>query len=167
MFEGTVKPWTTNPITDEVIVRFEEKVDRTGIHHLWTAGADPRGYGHFWFVGSMRGAHEVAWVIYHGPIPEGLNVLHRCDIGLCVKEECLFLGTQLVNVQDMDSKNRRGHGTARGEAAHAAKLTAEMVREARVRYAAGASIAQLSRDYGVTGPTMGDAVKGLSWAHVV
>ncbi len=38
-------------------------------------------------------AHRFAWTLEHGPIPKGMDVLHKCDNPPCVR--CLFLGTQL------------------------------------------------------------------------
>ena len=57
-------------------------------------------------------AHRVAWVIANGrPIPDGLMVLHRCDVPMCVNPAHLFLGTQLDNMRDCKAKGRlRPHG---------------------------------------------------------
>lgn len=41
-----------------------------------------------------------------GPIPEGMNVCHTCDVTLCVNVQHLFLGTQLENVADCADKGR-------------------------------------------------------------
>ena len=51
-------------------------------------------------------AHRVAWMLAHGPIPRGMNVLHRCDVPRCVNPDHLFLGTQHDNVRDMIAKGR-------------------------------------------------------------
>lgn len=47
-----------------------------------------------------------------------------------------------------------------------AKLTAEIVVEARKRAAAGESIRGMAREYGVSQSVMHSAVKGIRWAHV-
>jgi len=54
----------------------------------------------------IRRAHRAAWIIFNGDIPEGLNVLHKCDVALCVNPENLFLGTQKDNIIDCLKKGR-------------------------------------------------------------
>lgn len=56
-------------------------------------------------------AHRVAYLLYRGNIPDGLEVCHDCPAGdnpLCVNPSHLFLGTQQDNIQDMHRKSR-GH----------------------------------------------------------
>jgi hypothetical protein len=81
----------------------------------WTGAGRGNGYGHVHRSG--RGAtttlaHRLSWEIHHGPIPEGLFVLHRCDNPRCVNPAHLFLGTQKTNIHDMIGKGRR-HNTPR------------------------------------------------------
>ena len=60
-------------------------------------------------------------------------------------------------------QKRRG---VRGTANHSAKLTPEIVRDARKRSAAGETNAVLAAEYGVTCETMRYAIKGATWAHI-
>lgn len=91
--------------------RFWNKVDKTGDCWLWTAYTNDKGYGTI-SMGGRKGsvllAHRVAWELEHGPVPEGLRVLHKCDTPACVRHDHLFLGTQLDNMRDMMAKGRRG-----------------------------------------------------------
>jgi hypothetical protein len=52
-------------------------------------------------------AHRLTWMAFYGPIPDGLVVMHTCDIRLCVQIDHLVLGTQGENLADMDRKGRR------------------------------------------------------------
>jgi hypothetical protein len=75
----------------------------------WTA-ATHEGYGVFIVPGSEeyreQRAHRLSWTLANGPIPEGLQVLHRCDNPACVRVDHLFLGTHTDNMRDMVAKNR-------------------------------------------------------------
>lgn len=74
----------------------------------WQGGRDRDGYGTTLYQGKKQRAHRVAWQRIHGPIPDGLNVLHKCDNPPCVNVGHLFLGTQRRNVEDMMAKGRGG-----------------------------------------------------------
>lgn len=133
----------------------------------WTGANDGR-YGHFrvWRDGVMRTerSHRVAWELTHGPIPPGMDVLHRCDRPICVNPACLFLGTHTDNMRDCVSKGRLTR--AKGQFHHNAKLTDAAVDEFRARYAAGGiTQRQLAAKYGVTLSGIQKVLYGQSWKH--
>lgn len=72
---------------------------------LWLGGTQAAGYGFFKHAGDTT-AHRSSWILYRGPIPEGLHVLHKCDVRQCVNPDHLFLGTQVDNMKDMAAKGR-------------------------------------------------------------
>ena len=84
-------------------VRFDEK---TGCH-LWTGTVLQSGYGQFCVGGKDMLAHRAAYLFAHGDIPDGLCVLHACDVKGCVNSSHLFLGTRRDNTQDMIQKGRQ------------------------------------------------------------
>jgi hypothetical protein len=69
---------------------------------LWQAGHFTHGYGSY----RQDYAHRIAWRLRYGPIPEGMCVLHRCDVMGCCNPRHLFLGTQADNLADMRAKGR-------------------------------------------------------------
>jgi len=97
----------------------------------------------------------------NGPIPDGMQVLHRCDNPPCCNPAHLFLGTQADNIADMIAK-RRG-GAVSGEAHYRAKLTADQVSAIRARYAAGETQVALAREFGVSQTNISRIVRGTTW----
>lgn len=113
--------------------RFEQHIERQPDPGCWLwAGArkrDKHPYGVWYVPGiSERRTHRIAWRIYHGEIPDGLCVLHRCDVPECVNPRHLFLGTQGDNGADRNVKGRtRWNPDCRGEKNGNHRLTAEQV----------------------------------------
>src|SRR5687768_13755676 len=64
------------------------------------------GYGQMVMKGKAHMPHRVAWEVANGPIPNGMFVLHRCDVKTCVNPDHLFLGTHKENMRDMRLKRR-------------------------------------------------------------
>jgi len=51
-------------------------------------------------------AHRIVYIMFNGPVPEEMNVLHKCDNPWCVNPAHLFLGTQRANTHDSMRKGR-------------------------------------------------------------
>lgn len=93
-------------MTQEVAERFWAKVRKTDGCWEWMGARRGKGYGQFYLNGRTQHAHRVAWELVHGPIPPGMQALHRCDNPPCVRPADLFLGTNHDNVLDRHSKGR-------------------------------------------------------------
>lgn len=80
------------------IERFESKtmpIPITGCW-IWMGGRNPRGYGIACHNHTKNGlAHRRSWELYKGPIPEGMQVGHKCNVYACVNPEHLFLAPHL------------------------------------------------------------------------
>lgn len=117
-----------NP-TDKDMERFWPKVRKARGCWLWTANTFGYGYGGFSVAGRRHPAHRVLWTHLHGPIYQGLYVLHSCDNPPCVNPAHLWLGTHTDNMHDMIGKGR--FKVSRG----AARLTQEEAAAIRDAYA--------------------------------
>lgn len=73
---------------------------------LWTGSLNKSGYGETTWKGKLELAHRTSWALNKGQIPNGLQVLHRCDNRICTNPDHLFLGTNYDNVLDKISKKR-------------------------------------------------------------
>lgn len=103
----------------------------------------------------------MAFELYKGPIPEGLLVLHTCDIPVCCNPNHLFLGTHQDNMDDMVKKNRQARN--KGELSGSAKLTDEQVLEIFHSDLAGVKLAEKFNVH----PTLISWIKhGKNWSHV-
>ena len=80
---------------------------------LWQK-PQPSGYGSCSFRGRTMSAHRAAWIQAHGEIPNGIMVLHKCDVRNCVRPSHLFLGTGKDNMTDMWAKGRGPDGDRNG-----------------------------------------------------
>jgi hypothetical protein len=129
---------------------------------LWKGSKNQDGYGVIWHVDRLRGAHRISWLLNRGPIPDGLDVLHKCDVRLCCNPEHLFLGTHGDNCNDRTRKER----SAKGEAHGRSKLTNEQVIEIRARFAAGQSARVVAEAFGVTKGTVRHIKMGRHWKHL-
>lgn len=151
---------------------------------LWTGPVTPRwGYGVLWFNGEMDTANRAAWMVFRGPIPEGLSVLHNCPGGdnpRCCNPKHLWLGTTGDNNRDRDAKGRtRGvaidrlgsgpyiESRPRGEGHSLSKLTDAKVREIRLLYSTGKwTLKRLAKKFDVYFTLIHMVVKCQIWKHV-
>ena len=73
---------------------------------VWEGSLDSCGYGTIKVEGLVYKVHRLRWMLVNGAIPDGMNVLHRCDLPCCAAMEHLYLGTQLRNMRDAATRRR-------------------------------------------------------------
>jgi len=144
-----------------IFSRFWSKVQRADAKDcwLWTGHIASTGYGVFGCASQRFRAHRFAWMASRGPIPDGLEVCHRCDRTACVNPDHLFLGSRRDNHLDSVRKGRK-------RAWGLQKLNAEQVNDSRQRAAGGELQYILAREYGVAKNTVSGIVNRKSWAHL-
>lgn len=151
-------------VTKTLAERLWRRVRKTRGCWLWTGAVKENGYGVIGETraGRMIGVHVVSWELTNGPVPDGLCVLHECDVRNCVRPSHLFLGTNADNTRDMYDKGRAPVGERHG----CAKLRAMDVRHIRRRKAEGETQRQLAEAFGVSQPLINNIVHYKVWRHV-
>ena len=147
--------------------RFEEKFipEPNSGCWIWFASnsgeEDSLAYGCMKYEGKHISAHRISYELYCSEIPDGMQVLHKCDFPPCVNPEHLFLGTASDNMNDMFAKKR--HPIKLGIEHYKAKLDWEKVEQIRKLSAKGMGRREIARLFGVTHGAIGFIVKNQAW----
>ena len=110
-------------------------------------------------------AHRDAYEKAYGPIPNGLKVLHNCDVKSCIEPTHLRLGTVAENNQEA---RERGQWKPQIGMAHGrAKINDDDVRTIRQVFAIGGITAKaLGQKYDLSGRQIANIVTRQQWSHV-
>lgn len=143
--------------------RFRQHLARGLFTDCWEwQGATRNGYGVMNIDHTVVYAHRFSYELHHGSVPDGMYVCHTCDNRLCANPYHLFLGTHADNIRDMYAKGR-GNPSRQGSKP---KVTADDVRQIRLRGAQGVSYTVLAEEYGVTKANICLIVKRKRWSHI-
>lgn len=151
-----------NSLSGIELKRFNDKIIKQENGCWIWQGAKTNGryiYGNMTFRKENYLAHVFS-CFFIGKNPEALrqNVLHRCDICLCVNPNHLFTGTQRDNVKDMLNKNRE----ARGEKHGLTTITNEQAETIRAIYPR-LTYRQLANRYNVSESCIGRIIRKESY----
>lgn len=124
--------------SEDALKRFWKKVQKGRPDECWNwlASTNTDGYGQFAFYPEPGGkksnlqAHQIAYFLANGNIPDELCVCHTCDNPRCNNHHHLFAGTQADNTRDRDQKGR--HISFKGSENATAVLTEGQVQEIRI-----------------------------------
>lgn len=159
----------------DLATRFWRKVQKDTPEScwIWTGNKRRTGHGVIFNNGKSRSASRVVWEMDRGPIPAGMQVLHKCDNAPCVNPDHLYVGTYQDNNRDKTERGRcyRGGPTKplRGEDHPRAIVnaeTVEMIRIFRLAYEPTPSYAQVGREFGISKELAVAIVKGCIWKTV-
>ena len=119
---GCINSPTEDEYKMKLGLRLLRQTKRIGDCLIWTGRFNPYGYGIFKMRSSSTkgltskipkeiyfscGTHRIAYFVWHGDIPNGMCVLHKCDNKACIEPSHLFLGSHQENMDDMKRKNRQ------------------------------------------------------------
>lgn len=137
----------------EKILSLYDVDEKTGCHIWKGLVKNSHGaYGMVYYNKKFRLAHRVMWELHNGEIPKGMEILHTCDVGVCVNVAHMRLGTRLENERDKVSKMRQ-----------ARKLDVETVLKIRDD---PRSTRAIGKDFNVSSMTVSDIKRRKYWNHV-
>lgn len=129
----------------------------------WTGDLSKDGYGTFFYLGRMWGAHELALSFTTGEKRHpDLDTCHECDNPPCCNPGHLRFGTRQSNVDEMRERDRNVYGSR----SRFTKLTESQVLMIRERRALGARQNDLARDFEISVAAVTAIVHGRTWRHV-
>jgi len=124
-----------------------------------------QGYGQLSYRGETWYVHRLVYYLAFGEIPEGKDILHRCNNSTCGNLEHLYAGTHQQNMKDRD-KTGILHTAFLGNANAKTILTEEDVIKIRTVYR-GYSENLLAVMYKVHVNTIRDIIFNRTWKHII
>lgn len=133
---------------------------------IWLMSVIQDGYGRMQLGPRKVLAHRFSYETFVGPIPDGMLVLHSCDVPPCINPNHLFLGDDAANSADKVAKQRQARGPThglRGNDCPASKLKEDDIRAIRADSRSGDLIAS---DYGICSSNVYFIKARKTWRHV-
>jgi HNH endonuclease len=144
----------------------EVKCEREELGNCWNwqGSSDGKGYGHLRFEGYDYRAPRLVWSIFHGPIPPGLIIRHKCDNPRCIREDHLELGTYTDNSRDMYERGRAAStaGSLHGNT----RITEDIASKILEASNKGNSDWTVGNLFGVSAHVVRNIATGETWGHI-
>ena len=128
----------------------------------WTGATTNGGYGVMNIRQKIIRATRISYELNIGTIPDGFDILHKCDNPSCVNPSHLFLGNDITNSKDKVNKSRQCRGKSRPQA----KLTEQDVLDIRKMLFEGIVQAEIARRFGVGDTTIHFIKTNKAWKHI-
>lgn len=138
----------------------------------WLGAQKGNGYGNFNMNGVTCPAHRASYILFVGPVGDGVDVCHSCDNRSCVNPDHLFLGDRAANMADAVAKGRISRGQKHsyailsGVSVPAAKLKPEQVRIIWDQIQSGQRSSKIAERFGVTRGAISAIKRGETWTHI-
>lgn len=144
---------------------------------MWIAGLDKDGYGQASLRNKNIRAHRLSYLVNKGSIPEGMVVMHSCDVPCCINPDHLSIGSSYQNTRDKIEKGRnrvssgnehymrKTPGMRAGDKCPTAKLSSSDVEEIKRLMASGTAQTKIAEKYGVSRTCISAISTGRNWKH--
>lgn len=86
------------------------EVDPETMCWIWIGHRYKNGYGCIKAFGKMVSVHRLSYELHNGPIDDGMEILHSCDVALCINPDHLKQGTHAENMSDAANRGRMPSG---------------------------------------------------------
>ena len=130
---------------------------------LWAGADNGEGYGKF------RGkyAHRLSYERHKGPIPDGLHLDHLCRMPCCINPDHLEPVTNAENARrGMAGHHMKDGGGFIGDRHPGRRINSSAVVALRKKYSSGVSQYELSKEFGISQPTVSQIVRRVTWDHI-
>lgn len=129
--------------------KFWSKVNKTSTCWLWSGCVSSNGYGSFRWNGKTVTTHRLSFFLSNGYMPSSnMDIIHSCDVKICVNPNHLRVGTRKENILDYLKKGFSYGKT--GENNHMAKITDLQYKEIKTRIENGEQKTSVCLEYGIT-----------------
>lgn len=132
---------------------------------IFTGGSRNNFHGSLSINNVQWQAHRLAYTIACEEIPPNMYVLHRCDVGLCVNPDHLFLGTQQDNIADMIAKGRDNR-IRKGEENGRAVVNEAIVKQIREMFTQGVPREEIRHKFEITQNILNKIISYRTWRHI-
>jgi hypothetical protein len=143
--------------------KVDYRITPSGCWECTSHSPNSDGYPRVVYKGKRMYIHRFIYLTQKGPIPDGMEIRHKCDNPLCINPDHLEIGTHTDNMHDMVIRGRRKptHGSNNPKA----KLVEKDVIDIRNRYKNGERQIDIARIYGISRYLVYDAIK-RKWKHI-
>lgn len=115
-------------------------IDENECHICLSHRIDRDGYRRLEHLNKQWQMHRYIWFLYHGEIPSGMEVRHKCSNPACMNIEHLELGTHKQNMEDKKQNPRRDK----------TKVRLTIAQKKEIANSIGKTIPQLAAEYNVS-----------------